>query len=98
MHVAFAMHDRAMLHAMSVAAGFSDTEVDWLPGDSEAPTARDAAREFVRGNPLAVQLTERGADLDAIEDAVTVGFVELGGDAPFRIQMRALLVHGRTTS
>lgn len=98
MHVPFAMNDRAVLHAMAVAAGFADTEILWLPGDSEAPSARDAARGFVRGNPLAVQLTERGANLDTIEAAVTAGLVELGGDTPFRMQMRALLVHGRTTS
>ena len=96
MHVPFAMNDRAVLHAMAVAAGFADTEILRLPGDSEAPSARDAARGFVRGNPLAVQLTERGANLDTIEAAVTAGLVELGGDTPFRMQMRALLVHGRT--
>ena len=49
MHVPFAMNDRAVLHAMAVAAGFADTEILRLPGDSEAPSARDAARGFVRG-------------------------------------------------
>jgi hypothetical protein len=49
----------------------------------------------VRGNPLVVQLQERGANLDDIEDAVTRGLADLGGDAPLRISTQTILVHGQ---
>jgi SAM-dependent methyltransferase len=95
MHVPFRLHDRAALHAMAVAAGLANTDVHVLPYDAEGVSARDAARGFVRGNPLAVQLQERGADLDVIEASVAAGLAEIGGDEPLRISLSTILVHGR---
>ncbi len=95
MHVPFHMHDRALLHSLAVKAGYGATEVVALPCESESPTSLDAARGFIRGNPMAAQLAERGADLGAIERAVADDLAELGGAAPLRVNLQAILVHGR---
>ena len=95
MHVPFHLHDRAALHALATRNGFASADVHALPSDTEGPSARDAARGFVRGNPLAVQLQERGANLDAVEDSVTIGLAQLGGVAPLRLSLHAVLVHAQ---
>lgn len=95
MHVPFHLHDRAALHSMAMQAGLAHAEVLVLPTDSEGVSARDAARGFVRGNPIAVQLEQRGADLAAIEEAVTLGLTELGGESPLHLHLQALLIYGQ---
>jgi SAM-dependent methyltransferase len=93
MAVPWHLHDRVALHAMTLDAGFRHAEVEALPADAEGPSAADAARGFVRGNPLAMQLQDRGANMDAIEQSVADGLAELGGTSPLRFAMQALLLH-----
>jgi SAM-dependent methyltransferase len=98
MHVPFHLHDRVALHGMAMQAGLASAEVLALPTDNDGVSARDAARGFVRGNPMSVQLEQRGADLDAIEGAVATGLAELGGEAPLHLHLHAILVHGTQRS
>ncbi len=98
MTVPFRLHDRAALYTMAVEAGLSHAEVLVLPHEGEGDSAQSAARGFVRGNPILVQLEARGADIDAIETAVASGLAVLGGEAPLRLSLQTILLRGRAVA
>lgn len=98
MTIPFRLHDRGALYTMAVEAGFPQSEVLVLPHEGEGVSAQSAARGFVRGNPILVRPEQRGADLAALESAVAEGLAALGGEAPLRLALQTLLLHGQRGS
>jgi ubiquinone/menaquinone biosynthesis C-methylase UbiE len=87
----FSLHDGEQLLAWMREAGFEDPRVRHLDLPTVSPSAADAAKGLVQGTPLSVALTERGADVNAIRDAVAAAVAEQFGEAPARGRMRALI-------
>jgi SAM-dependent methyltransferase len=82
-------HDRDRIRADFEAAGWDELEIELVRLQGEAPSARDVAVGFASGSPLTHELVERGADLTAVEDRITE---ELGGGAPYTVELAALLL------
>jgi SAM-dependent methyltransferase len=72
--------------------GFSSIELEWIEHEAASPTSYDLASGFVRGTPLSHQISARGGDFERIAQAVGEALAQLGGAAPFRSPMRALIV------
>jgi ubiquinone/menaquinone biosynthesis C-methylase UbiE len=93
--VPFGFHDTARIREMLGSAGFRDIRIDTVKQESRSPSARDAARGLIRGNPVATDINERGTVpiekvVDAVEEALRARF----GDPP-RARMRAHVITAR---
>ncbi|MBK9036537.1 MAG: methyltransferase domain-containing protein [Myxococcales bacterium] len=88
----FSMFDPAALHALFGAAGFAEVRVETVEVIGESPSAADFAIGLVRGNPLWLQLVERGVDAPAFERQVTAALVAEFGDCPCRHPLSAHVV------
>lgn len=89
MRAPFTLGDAAALRALAAAAGFADVRVDTVAKSADASSAADFATGLVRGNPLAIQLGERGADIAAFERAITDQLASRFGDRPCRSPLSA---------
>jgi hypothetical protein len=63
--------------------------------EARSPTAEQLAVGFVRGSPVSNAIQERGGAFKRIVEAVTAALARLGGEAPFRSTMRAIVVTAR---
>jgi ubiquinone/menaquinone biosynthesis C-methylase UbiE len=93
MAVPFSMSDVAELR--SLAHGFAEAEVETVELTCEAESAAHLATGFVRGNPLYLQLVERGVDATAFEARVAAALAERYGDRPCRSAMSAHVLTAR---
>ena len=50
---------------------------------------------FLRGNPVSLELGQRGADIDSLADTVTEAVVELYGPTDCESSMQAFVVSAR---
>jgi ubiquinone/menaquinone biosynthesis C-methylase UbiE len=60
-----------------------------------SPAAEQLALGLVRGTPMSNAIAARGGDFGPIVGAVAAALAQLGGAAPFRAPMRALVVTAR---
>jgi ubiquinone/menaquinone biosynthesis C-methylase UbiE len=79
---------RADLHD----AGWPDPRLEVVSLEVESASADDVAKGWVRGTPLAGELVERQADLDAVERAVAEALAATFGSAPYRSQSSAIVI------
>jgi SAM-dependent methyltransferase len=93
--VPYGSNDPAAWSRLLAEHGFVDPALDWVDFEARSPTAAQLALGLVRGTPVSNQIAERGGDFDAIVEAATAALTELGGAAPFRSPMRALVVTAR---
>jgi ubiquinone/menaquinone biosynthesis C-methylase UbiE len=94
--VPFGLHDRELLHRLLTDAGFRDISLDTVTLEARAPSAKDAATGLVTGSPALTALQERGiSDPAPVVDAVAEAIARVGGRAPFRVAMRAVVVSAR---
>ncbi len=68
--VPFGYDNEALIRADLQAAGFTAVDVVRSVIDSDVPSADSLATGLLRGTPMFHQLSERGADLDALEQEV----------------------------
>ena len=88
----FAMHDVAAVTALLHEAGFSYVRADVVEHTAESASAHHAATGLLCGTPLAIELQERGiADPRTVVDRLAVRLAELGGLAPMRLPMKAVV-------
>jgi ubiquinone/menaquinone biosynthesis C-methylase UbiE len=90
--VPFSMHDSRAVEALVRGAGFKDVEVTRLALPSVSPSAAEAARGLVEGNPVIAAIRERmpsevGNVVRAVADALADGF----GDNPVKARMAAFV-------
>jgi SAM-dependent methyltransferase len=91
MRVLYGAIDAEALHALAIQAGFTSVTVSRVDLEGRAASARAVATGFSRGSPLSLELAERGADFEAVVDAMTAELERHGG-SPFRSPLAALVL------
>lgn len=86
--VPFSLPDARAVCGLFEADGFA-VEVDTVDVTGSAVSAADLAIGLVRGNPIALQLTERGLDMAGYEARVAEALVARFGDHPCRVPLSA---------
>ena len=71
---------------------FQVKDVEWITLQAHSPTAERLACGLIRGTPVCSAIQERGGELESVVNAVAEALARLGGEAPFRSTMRALVV------
>jgi SAM-dependent methyltransferase len=88
--VPFGLHDAAAVRRLLEGAGFAEIRLDSVEAAGESPTAQDAARGLVEGNPVFGAIMERRPEaLPDIEAAVARNLAAELGDRPVRSPLRA---------
>jgi SAM-dependent methyltransferase len=91
--VPFGLDDEPGLRRMLAGAGFEVATAVRVTLEARSPSAADAARGMVLGNPVLLAIQERGtAEPDEIIEAVTEALIRTGGAAPLRLPMCALVM------
>jgi hypothetical protein len=83
--------DGDALRTFASEAGFTRVAVERVALEGRSVSARLVATGFAKGSPLSQELLARGADLDAVVDAMEEPLREHGG-TPFRSPMAALIL------
>lgn len=97
--VPFSMHDQDAIRALARNAGLKDVRLELLPFTGTSPTARDAATGMLTGTPTISALRERGMeDPSPLIDRLAADFARIGGIAPFRVPMQAIVVTGSASA
>jgi hypothetical protein len=78
-----------VLEALAREAGFQTVRVDTVRKTGEAESATSLATGLVRGNPLWIQLMERGVNVPAFEAVVAAALAREFGDSPCRSPLSA---------
>ena len=91
LRVPYGSLDAETMRALAAGAGFAKVAVTRVALQGRAPSARLVAQGFATGTPLASALAARGADLDAVVDAIEVALAPHGGK-PFRSPLAALVL------
>jgi len=92
MEVPFGLHDIEEVTDLLHRAGFTYVRSDVVDATAESESAHHAATGLLCGSPLALQLQERGIeDPRTLVDGLAARLTELGGLAPMRLPMRALV-------
>jgi ubiquinone/menaquinone biosynthesis C-methylase UbiE len=90
--VPFSLHDRDALRTQLEGAGFRDVNLETVSLPCVSPSAAEAARGLIEGNPVAAAIRERAEASPAeIERAVARALAARFGDAPVRCRMRAVI-------
>ncbi len=90
--VPFGYHNVPEIRGLLRAARLNLVSCTPVELEAKSPTATDAARGLVLGNPVMLDVTERAtATPDEVVRAVAEALSAEGGDAPLRLPMRALV-------
>ena len=94
--VPFSLHDVATVRGWLEAAGFVDVRSERLTTAGTSPSAAEAARGLIEGNPIAQAIMERRTvALAAVEAAVARNLADALGDRPLRCPLRAIFFSAR---
>ena len=97
--VPFSFHDVETIQSFLSATGFSEMEFYLLRLEAESPSAEEAARGLVHGNPVINALRERRESrIPEIEAALAAAVAAQCGDDPVRARMQALICSATRTS
>lgn len=91
----FGFSDTAQIERLLRAAGFTRVAIEDVRVPCTVPTAQHAARAFLEGTPLAVDLAERGADAAAVRARVAARLAADFGAAPCHAALSALVIEAR---
>jgi ubiquinone/menaquinone biosynthesis C-methylase UbiE len=88
--VPFSLHDAPALRRLLEAQGFVEIRLESVDAVGESPTAEDAARGLIEGNPVIGTIMERRPEaLPEVEAAVARNLAAELGDRPVRGPLRA---------
>jgi SAM-dependent methyltransferase len=94
--VPFSLHDVGVVRGWLEAAGFVDIQAERLTLAGTSPSALDAARGLIEGNPIYLDIVQRRpAALPDIRAAVARNLAEVLGDRPLRGPLRTILYTAR---
>ena len=93
--VPFGFHDADAIATHLRENGFVDGKIEHVTKEAVAPWVHNLARGLVEGNPIAIAIRDAGLSFPKIVTAVAAALNEVGGDAPFRSKMNALVVSAR---
>lgn len=90
------LHDVAVVRGFLESAGFEDIHWERLDAAGISPSAAEAARGLIEGNPIYLAIMERRASaLQDIEAAVAAKLAAALGDRPLRCPLKAIFFTGR---
>jgi ubiquinone/menaquinone biosynthesis C-methylase UbiE len=94
--VPFGLHDKAVIQKLLDGAGFEDAEMLVLAKTSMSPSAADAAKGLIEGNPVIVEINQRAtSSVEAVEAAVAAAVTARFGDNPVRSNLQAIVCTAR---
>jgi len=93
--VPFSFHDRDVLRQLLATHGFSDVQLETVTLEARCESAKTLATGFILGSPLSTALQERGVAFEPVIETLAEAFAQLGGAAPFRSSMQAVVVTAR---
>jgi ubiquinone/menaquinone biosynthesis C-methylase UbiE len=93
--IPFSLHDRETLRQFLTTHDFSDVQIETVTLEARSESARAFATGFVQGSPLSTALQERGVAFEPVVETLAEAFAHLGGTAPFRSSMQAVIVTAR---
>ena len=91
----FSCADVAGLGRLLTAHGFDQLRIQAIPKECVSNSARALAMGMIEGAPILNEIQARGGSSGQIVDAVTNVFARIGGMAPFRSTMQALVATAR---
>jgi ubiquinone/menaquinone biosynthesis C-methylase UbiE len=95
----FGFHDQGAIGELLRQARFQEVAFERVELQGQSPSAADAARGFVTGNPIWLSVSERAtAPVEEILAAVANALADEGGAAPFRVPTRALITRARAAA
>ncbi|MEW6126263.1 MAG: methyltransferase domain-containing protein [Acidobacteriota bacterium] len=89
--IPFSLDNPEGVQAFLKEAGFIDIQMDIVTMTGESPTAQDAARGTVEGNPIINAINERGVDKEKVIEAVAEKLAKQLGDKPLKTKLQALV-------
>lgn len=90
--VPFCFHDPEAIQSLLLAAGFREIKLSLLTLPSMSPSALEAAKGLVEGNPVIVAIEERcPSEVQKIVIAVAAAVAARCGDMPVRGRMQAFV-------
>jgi ubiquinone/menaquinone biosynthesis C-methylase UbiE len=90
--IPFSFHDQETIRSLLSTVGFREIQISLVPLPSMSPSADDAARGLIHGNPVITAIRERDeARIPEIEAAVAAAVSAQCGDKPVRGRMQALI-------
>jgi ubiquinone/menaquinone biosynthesis C-methylase UbiE len=94
--VPFGLHDQAVVRKLLDVAGFRDAEMSVLAKTGVSPSAADAAKGLIEGNPVIVEINQRAtSSVESIEAAVAASIAARCGDNPVRGKLQAIVCTAR---
>jgi ubiquinone/menaquinone biosynthesis C-methylase UbiE len=94
--IPFGLHDEAVIRKLLDGAGFRDAEMLDLEMTGVSPSAADAAKGLVEGNPVIVEINQRAtSSVESIEAAVAAAIAARCGDNPVRGKLQAIVCTAR---
>jgi ubiquinone/menaquinone biosynthesis C-methylase UbiE len=93
--VPFSFHDHDVLRQLLTTHDFSDVQIETVTLETRSESATALATGFIQGSPLSTALQERGAAFEPVVGTLAEAFARLGGAAPFRSSMQAVVVLAR---
>ena len=89
----FGWFDEAEIRTTLEAAGFTDVRAVAVTRESTSVSAHDFATGLVLGNPVSIEIAERGtASTEKVVDALGAALAREGGEAPFRASLHTFTV------
>ncbi len=94
--VPFGLHDQELIAGLLRNAGFKESQISVLTKTGISPSAVDAAKGLVEGNPVIIEINQRAlSDVQTIEAAVAAAVASRCGDKPVRSKLQALVCTAR---
>lgn len=94
--IPFGLYDQELIADLLGSAGFKDSQVSVLAKTGISPSAANAAKGLVEGNPVIVEINQRAtSDVQAIEAAVAAAVASRCNDKPVRSKLQALVCTAR---
>jgi SAM-dependent methyltransferase len=88
----YGYHDPERIRADMAQAGWENPRLETVRAQGVGPAARELAAGYALGSPLAHELAERGADSEAVIDALTDALALIGGKQPFEVALAATVI------
>jgi len=94
--VPFGLYDQTVVRKLLDGAGFRDVEILVLAKTGVSPSAADAAKGLIEGNPVIVEINQRAtSSVESIESAVAAAIAARCGDNPVRGKLQAIICTAR---
>jgi len=94
--VPFGLYDQTVVRKLLDDAGLQNVEMLVLTKTGMSPSAADAAKGLVEGNPVIVEINQRAtSSVESIEAAVAAAIAARCGDNPVRGKLQAIVCAAR---